>query len=969
MNPSKLKVVELRAELASRGLDTKGVKAALVERLQEALDKETGGVSSEKSEETPDNGNASESNEVELNETAAETTLSQSEEPDVDETITNNEIETEEPVSEKEKEQPDQPEETPESESKQLPESEETQVENCQESSENCNPETEENSEIPVKQESSSSEQNTVQDKESEDCEMAETNGTSVKKEGFENEPEEHDVKMEHDNGEVKIKTEPQDVKEERDNRDSERQDRKRKRSPSPHRKDWNSVKATAKDDEPGLNENDIVLSWYDSDLNLIIDKDTLLKASPLSDAGFGYIWAGVRGTHGFTKGHLVYQVKLTEFCDISHLENEPNPNVLRVGWSALGTSMQLGEEPLSYGYGGTGKVSVNCKFHDYGTSFGLDDVITTYLDFNEDAIVISYSVNENFHGEAFRLSENDLKGRALAPHVLTKNVRFEVNFGQVEPWFPIRTGYTFVNQVPVEQCIAGPRRPEKKSDCEMIMMCGLPGCGKTYWANKHCAANPSKLYNVIGTNALIDKMKVMGLPRKANYHGRWDILIEKCTKCLQRLMDIGCRRQRNYILDQTNVYPAAQRRKMRNFEGFTRKAVVIVPTDEEFKRRVNEREQLEGKDVPDSAVMEMKANFTLPDKSIFSEVIFTELDENESRKLVRKYNDEAITAGYGKKGPQGPPAKRFRGGDFQHGPQTPGGRHDGFRGRSNPPGGHQFRRGGGGGGGGSRGGGGGGWHQRQAGGGDRWRENRGGGGGGMMRNHGGGGYNRQGGDRQQQQGGWRAGNSGGSRGPRENYGGGDRNRMGGGGYDRNQGGGNRPPGGNRGGAGGSYSRDNRKDTRPTQNKRGGSGGASGGTIASSGGQWGGQYQGSGGQQGGGQSWGGQQQSWQQPQQQQQQQWGSYQQPQQQQWKGAYNQGGSGGYSQQQGSGGGQSGYNQQGAQGGGFGQQYGGNWQQYGGYGGYGQQSWGQQGWQQWYGQGGGGNQGSAAIQPPPTK
>ncbi|XP_014282216.1 heterogeneous nuclear ribonucleoprotein U-like protein 1 isoform X2 [Halyomorpha halys] len=968
MNPSKLKVVELRAELASRGLDTKGNKAALVERLQEALDKETGGVPSEK---TPDNGNASEidTSENDLNETVQE---------------------TEESLSGKEIEQSDQPEESSEGDSKQLTRSDETQLENCQESSENCNPETEEHNpetenlnpetkdqNPATKDHNSETEENKLdssanlaeqellsgdQNKESEDCEMAETNGASVKKEGFENEPEEHDVKMDHDSDKVKIKTEPMDVKEERDSRDNERQDRKRKRSPSPHRKDWNSVKVSAKDDEPVLNENDIVLSWYDSDLNLLIDKEKMLKASPLSDAGFGYIWAGVRGTYGYTKGHLVYQVKLTEFCDISHLEREPNPNVLRVGWSALGTSMQLGEEPLSYGYGGTGKVSVNCKFLDYGSTFGLNDVVTSYLDFNEDAIIISYAVNDNFLGEAFRLHENDIKGRALAPHLLTKNVRFEVNFGQVEPWFPIKNGYTFINQIPVDECVAGPRKPEKKSDCEMIMMCGLPGCGKTYWANKHCAANPDKLYNVLGTNALIDKMKVMGLPRKANYHGRWDVLIDQCTKCLQRLMDIGCRRHRNYILDQTNVYPAAQRRKMRNFEGFTRKAVVIVPTDEEFKRRVNEREELEGKDVPDSAVMEMKANFTLPDKSIFSEVIYTELDENESRKLIRKYYDEAISAGYGKKGPQGPPAKRFRGGDFQHGQQQPGGRHDSFRGRSNAPSGHQFRRGGGGGGGGGNrgGGGGGGWHQRQAGGGDRWRDSRGGGG--MMRNHGGGGYNRQGGDRQQQQGGWRGGNSGGGRGPRDNYGG-DRNRIGSG-YDRNQGVSNRPPAGNRGGgAGGSYSRDSRKDNRPSQIKRGGSGGASGGTIASSGGQWGGQYQGSGGQQGG-QSWGGQQQSWQQ-QQPQQQQWGNYQQPQQQQWKGAYNQGGSGGYSQQQGSG--QSGYGQQGAQGGGFNQQYGGNWQQYGGYSGYGQQNWGQ-GWPQWYGQGGG-NQGSAAIQPPPTK
>lgn len=45
----------------------------------------------------------------------------------------------------------------------------------------------------------------------------------------------------------------------------------------------------------------------------------------------------------------------------------------------------------------------------------------------------------------------------------------------------------------------------------------------------------------------------------------------------------------------------------MRPFEGFQRKAVVIVPTDEEFKRRCDQREKEEGKEIPDSAVLEMK--------------------------------------------------------------------------------------------------------------------------------------------------------------------------------------------------------------------------------------------------------------------------------------------------------------------------------------------------------------------------
>lgn len=43
MDPAKLKVVELRQELASRGLDQKGVKAVLVSRLKEALDAENAG--------------------------------------------------------------------------------------------------------------------------------------------------------------------------------------------------------------------------------------------------------------------------------------------------------------------------------------------------------------------------------------------------------------------------------------------------------------------------------------------------------------------------------------------------------------------------------------------------------------------------------------------------------------------------------------------------------------------------------------------------------------------------------------------------------------------------------------------------------------------------------------------------------------------------------------------------------------
>lgn len=79
----------------------------------------------------------------------------------------------------------------------------------------------------------------------------------------------------------------------------------------------------------------------------------------------------------------------------------------------------------------------------------------------------------------------------------------------QEEPWFAGKEGFTLLNDVPEADRVRGTAPPEKKEDCEMIMMCGLPGAGKTVWATKHGLENPEKKYNILGTNNIIDKMKV----------------------------------------------------------------------------------------------------------------------------------------------------------------------------------------------------------------------------------------------------------------------------------------------------------------------------------------------------------------------------------------------------------------------------------------------------------------------------
>ncbi|XP_047247327.1 heterogeneous nuclear ribonucleoprotein U-like protein 1 isoform X1 [Girardinichthys multiradiatus] len=436
-----------------------------------------------------------------------------------------------------------------------------------------------------------------------------------------------------------------------------EHREEKRSRTPQP----------PAEDEEENVDDSIVTIDTYNCDLHFKVSRDRY-NGYPLTIEGFAYLWAGARATHGVTQGRVCYEMKINEEIPVKHLpSSEPDPHVVRIGWSLNNCSTQLGEEPFSFGYGGTGKKSSDCKFADYGEKFGENDVIGCYIDFeSSNEVEMGFSKNGVNLGVAFRTTKEALAGRALFPHVLVKNCAVEFNFGQKrEPYFPQQEGYTFLHDRPMEEKIRGTKGPANKSECEILMMVGLPACGKTTWAIKHAAENPDKKYNILGTNAIMDKMKMMGLRRQRNYAGRWDVLIQQATQCLNRLIEIAARKRRNYILDQTNVYGSARRRKMRPFEGFQRKAIVICPTDEDFKERTLKQTNEQGKDVPDHAVLEMKANFTLPEPSDFLEdVAFVELHREEAEKLVKQYNEEGRKAGP-------PPEKRF---DNRQG---------GFRGRS----------------------------------------------------------------------------------------------------------------------------------------------------------------------------------------------------------------------------------------------------------------------------------------------
>ncbi|XP_063001714.1 heterogeneous nuclear ribonucleoprotein U-like protein 2 [Elgaria multicarinata webbii] len=388
--------------------------------------------------------------------------------------------------------------------------------------------------------------------------------------------------------------------------------------------------------------ETVVILDTNTSDLHFRATKDRY-GGQPLFSEKFPNLWSGARSTHGVKKGKICFEAKVAQNLPLK--EGCTEAQLLRVGWSVDLSRSQLGEDEFSYGYDGRGLKAENGQFEDFGQPFGENDVIGCFANFESEEVELSFSKNGEDLGVAFRISKEGLGDRALLPHVLCKNCVVELNFGQKEePFFPAPEDYVFIHAVPVEDRVRTPLPPKTPGECEVLLMVGLPGCGKTHWAQKHTQENQDKRYTILGTDTVLSQMKTRGpqVEEPLDTAAR-DLLLQQAARCVSKLVQIAPRTKRNFILDQCNVYNSGQRRKLLPFKGFIRKVIVLVASEEDWEDRLEQREEAEGDEVPESVMLEMKANFSLPEKCDYiDEVLYEALAKEEAQPLVTKYKEEA---------------------------------------------------------------------------------------------------------------------------------------------------------------------------------------------------------------------------------------------------------------------------------------------------------------------------------------
>lgn len=638
----KLKVVELKAALSARGLATKGKKDELVKRLIEAMEADEQPASDSN---PPDNQEVEEQAQEATEETEGATEESMQEAsndpPDETEDAKEEEISSVQPDQTSGQNLENKPEEepTPQASSEDAnsdwvmvdkPSAGETSaVEDASNPQKQALQEsTGETKEDPASEQNNENKEAPVQeptvDTPSQDVEMKEnlsavttdastSNTTDIKQEEKAKETTGEDQKEEEEKLDVMVEVEDEEGEE---------------FVPCP------------------IAEGSVGLDQYSSDLHFIVSNNGV-SGDSLSKNGFSYLWAGARANKGAKGGKIGYEVKISGFKETNLPETEKPVNAIRIGWSIENSSLQLGESSLSYGFESTGKVCASSSFFDYGTAFGEGDVIGTYLDLESEPKTLTYTKNGEDLGVAMSLTVN-LEEKPLFPHIMIRNVKVECNFGENdETWFPVPEGYNLI-QKDTENTVQKSVKPMAEDEkCEVILMVGLPCAGKSLWTRKYCDSNPNKQYNVISLQSLLDRCKLEGKRRRKDDKGHEEMMKE-LIKALTKLYQLCPKRKRNFIYDQTNVYKKAQDAKMGMFEGFTRRAVVIVPTHDNLRRRTSDAKR-RGEtihDVPFADLCDMKCQFSIPEQGeVFEEVIYPELDEKNASKTVRDYHSDGSRA------------------------------------------------------------------------------------------------------------------------------------------------------------------------------------------------------------------------------------------------------------------------------------------------------------------------------------
>lgn len=454
-------------------------------------------------------------------------------------------------------------------------------------------------------------------------------------------EDEDMEVKTENDDTLQKEETETDKTTDNGSEKPKDTESAKTTYSVVPHKTPFRETKPPPTEDKgPELEEGKVALDFYNSDVFLKIEEQGM-SGSNRVESGFNQLWTCGRTTHGVSSGKVCFGVLLNEKLECRSYESfGVEKHQFRVGVSSQDANLLPGCDQLSVCVDNFGKKYVDGKAEDYfEEKLKEKEKITVAIDLDENNI--SFYRNGEVLGDAISIPE-PLQSKTLFPTIGIRNMPFSLVTSPGDEIFTPE-GFTYIQEH--DDKVKGYDAPSSRSDCEVIMMIGFPGAGKTTYVKKLVDDNPEKNYCILGTSYILKRMSDAVEARKKTKNGRMGFgMINHAENLLRIVFDLAGRRARNFIIDQHNCQSAAQRRKLSYFTGgYARRAVAIIPSEEVLKERLGgipESEKHE--ELPKDLQNEMKAYLTIPTApEQVAEVEYLEGSEEEITARVKAYNSE----------------------------------------------------------------------------------------------------------------------------------------------------------------------------------------------------------------------------------------------------------------------------------------------------------------------------------------
>lgn len=157
-----------------------------------------------------------------------------------------------------------------------------------------------------------------------------------------------------------------------------------------------------------------------------------------------------------------------------------------------------------------------------------------------------------------------------------------------------------------------------------VIFLCGLPGSGKSTWAQKICEQYSSSDYNVLSTDALYEeRAHALGWSYNEAFERISFSVINE--EFMERLICCVYNKE-NIIIDQTNLTKQSRKKKLDRFTtDYLLVAHVFKLSPLELAQRLKKRYYETGKYIPTDIIKRMNMSWEKPDGTEFDYILIKE--------------------------------------------------------------------------------------------------------------------------------------------------------------------------------------------------------------------------------------------------------------------------------------------------------------------------------------------------------